>query len=136
MSKITVTYEKDLRTHCLHDNSSDLITDGPKELGGHAECFSPTDLFATSLASCMLTLMAVSAQKLHLDLQNTKATVTKEMTTTPPRRIKSLTVLIHSPLNPTPEARKILEDAALNCPVHLALHPDIIQSTEFFWNTI
>ncbi len=136
MSKIVVTYEKDLRTHSHHDNGDSLITDGPKELHGKGEHFSPTDLFATSLASCMLTIMAVAAKKLGLDLQKTTATVEKTMSQAPPRRIATLTVVISSPLNPSPDIKKKLEDAALHCPVHLSLHSDIIQTTTFRWNSL
>lgn len=134
MSKIVVTYKKDLRTHCQHDNGDTLITDGPKELQGLGEHFSPTDLFATSLASCMLTLMGLAAKKLKVDLKETVAIVEKTMSEAPPRRIATLTVIISSPLNPDENTKKKLEEAALTCPVHLSLHPSIIQTTTFRWN--
>ncbi len=133
MTKIRATYETDLRITVLHENGSHLITDGPKELGGKGEHFSPTDLFATSLASCMLTLMALAAKKIGLSLENTKATVEKEMSSSPPRRIAKLKVVIESSLSPTAEEKQKLQEAAIHCPVHLSLHPDIIQEITFKW---
>ncbi len=134
MSKIKATYENNLRTHCEHDNGATLITDGPKQLQGLEEYFSPTDLFATSLATCMLTFLGIAAKKLNIDLSGTTATVEKEMTQTPPRRIAKLTVIITSKFNPTIEQKTILETTATNCPVHLSLHPDIKQEITFKWN--
>ena len=135
MSKIKVTYEDNLRTFCIHDNGQTLITDGPKELQGLEKHFSPTDLFATSLASCMLTFLGIAARKLNINLSGTTATVEKEMTKTPPRRIAKLQVVVTSLFNPTPDQKQTLETTATNCPVHLSLHPDILQSITFRWNT-
>lgn len=135
MSKISVTIDKELRTECRHESGATLSTDAPKEFHGKAEFCSPTDLFATSYASCMLTIMAIAARKIDIDLAGATATVEKEMSTTPPRRIAKLTVLVTLPLNLSADIQKKLEDAALHCPVHLSLHPDIIQSIKFIWKS-
>jgi putative redox protein len=135
MTKIDLSYEKDLRCHAKLENGKVLITDGPKELGGIEESFSPTDLFATSLASCILTMMGLTAKKLHLNFDSSKASVDKEMSTVAPRRISKMTLEIHSSLNPSLEDKKKLEDAATHCPVHMSIHPDIDVQIEFFWNS-
>jgi uncharacterized OsmC-like protein len=135
MTTIKITYQNDLRTTVVHENGSHLTTDGPKEVGGKGEYFSPTDLFTSSLASCMLTLMALAAKKIGLSLENTKATIEKEMSSSPPRRIAKLKVVIESNLSPTAEEKQKLEDAAIHCPVHLSIHPDIIQEITFKWKT-
>jgi uncharacterized OsmC-like protein len=136
MTKIKVTYSDALRTTATHENGAELITDGPKEVGGVGEYFSPTDLFAASLASCMLTLMALAAKKMDLSLETTKALVEKEMSTSPPRRVAKIKVVVESTLDPTPEQKQKLEEAANHCPVHLSLHPEIQQEITFRWGTI
>lgn len=135
MTKIKLTYDTTLRTTITHENGSELITDGPKELGGLGIYFSPTDLFASSLASCMLTLMALAAKKMNFSLEKTTAVVEKEMSTSPPRRIAKVTVVITSSANPTTEEKQKLEEAATHCPVHLSLHPDIVQEITFIWDS-
>jgi putative redox protein len=135
MTKMHLMYEKDLRCNVRLENGKILITDGPKELGGYEENYSPTDLFAASLCSCILTMMGLTAKKNHLSFDGAKASIEKEMSIAPPRRISKMQIEIHSKLNPSTEDKKKLEDAANHCPVHNSIHPDIDVQIEFFWNS-
>ena len=132
MTMIKLTYQGNLRTRCTHESGSELITDAPKDNEGKGENFSPTDLVAVALASCMLTLMGIAARKLGIDFQATAETE-KEMALRPFRRIGKLTVRIRCPLALNPEERAKLEQAALTCPVHASLHPEIKQEIDFIW---
>jgi len=132
MTKLTATYLGDLRTRCVHENGANLETDAPKDNMGKGENFSPTDLLALSLASCILTLMGIGARQLKLDLSGTTADVEKEMAVSP-RRIGRIVVRVQSKLSPTPEERKKLEQMALTCPVHASLHPEIKLEIDFVW---
>src|SRR6476659_1817042 len=98
MVEINVTYDGGLRTTALHGPSqSTLITDAPKDNMGKGEAFSPTDLVATALATCILTTMGIVAQRRELDMNGATARVTKEMVSTPFRRIGRLAVTVHMP---------------------------------------
>ena len=134
MVTIQVEYQGDLHCKAVHGPSgTELNTDAPKDNQGRGESFSPTDLVATALGTCMLTIMGTMARTLNLDIVGTTATVDKEMTSTPPRMIKSLTVKIHVPHSLSPEEKTKLERAAHTCPVHKSLHPDVQTPIEFTW---
>ncbi|HEV2709603.1 MAG TPA: OsmC family protein [Edaphobacter sp.] len=134
MVAIQVEYQGDLHCKAVHGPSQTaLTTDAPKDNQGRGESFSPTDLVATALGTCMLTVMGIMARTLNIDIAGTTATVEKEMTTAPPRRIERLTVKIHVPHSPGPEDRQKLEQAAHTCPVHKSLHPDVQTPIEFTW---
>jgi putative redox protein len=133
MTKLKAIYLGDLRTQCVHESGAVLETDAPKDNQGKGENFSPTDLFAVSLASCMLTLMGICARQLGLDLKGATAEVEKEMAARPPRRIGRIVVRIRSQLSPNPEERQKMEQMALACPVHASLHPDIRLEIDFVW---
>jgi putative redox protein len=94
--------------------------------------FSPTDLVATALGTCMLTIMAIAAQNSAIDLSGTTVHVTKEMTP-PPRRIGKLTVKFKVPAKLTQEQRDKMQRAAMTCPVHKSMHPDVQMPIEFEW---
>ena len=127
MVKITGKYEGKLRTTAVHGPSGmTLLTDAPLDNHGRGEAFSPTDLLATSLGCCMLTIMGITAERLGLDLSTTTFEVTKEMSATLPRRVAKLTVRFTMPAALSPENRTRLEQAAKTCPVHHSLHPDVI----------
>ncbi len=134
MVTIHNTYEGDL--HCLaaHEPSSTtLATDAPKDNQGRGETFSPTDLVATALGTCILTTMGIVARNHAIDITGATAIVEKEMTAQPTRRIGSLATRIHIPHN-LPEAhRQRLEHAAHTCPVHKSLHPDVHAPITFTW---
>ena len=134
MVEISIKYLGELRCEARHEPSGTLITtDAPVDNEGRGESFSPTDLAATSLGACMLTIMGVAARKQGVDLGETTVKVLKEMTAQPPRRIAKLTVVFTIPLPASHEKRAMLEDAARNCPVHLSLDPGVEQEMRFDW---
>jgi putative redox protein len=134
MVTIQFEYQGDLHCKAVHGSSgTELNTDAPKDNQGRGESFSPTDLVATALGTCMLTVMGIMARTLNIDIAGTTATVEKEMTSTPPRRIESLTVKIHIPHSLSPENKEKIERAAHTCPVHKSLHPDVHTTIEFIW---
>lgn len=126
--EIRAIYEGSLRCVATHGPSgSTLATDAPLDNGGRGADFSPTDLVATALANCVLTTMGLVAQRHGIDLSGATATVVKEMTQQPVRRIASLATEISIPASAVPagEHRTRLEAAARHCPVHASLHPDV-----------
>jgi putative redox protein len=99
MVEISIKYLGDLRCEARHEPSGTVITtDAPVDNEGRGESFSPTDLAATSLGACMLTIMGIAARKQGVDLGATTVKVVKEMTAQPPRRIAKLTVVFTVPL--------------------------------------
>jgi putative redox protein len=134
MTKIRIEYLGHLHTQCTHEESGAVIeTDAPKDNEGRGEAFSPTDLFATSLGSCMLTIMGIAARKMGIELKDLHTEVEKVMVNQPVRRIGKLTVKIYCSMPLEASIRTRLEKAAMQCPVHASLHPDIEQEIEFFW---
>jgi putative redox protein len=126
MVKIQIAYEGDLRCHATHGPSGvQLNTDAPVDNQGRGESFSPTDLVATALGACMLTIMGIVARRHAWDLSGATVEVTKGMVAAPIRRIGSLEVVIRVPAELDEAARKTLENAAYTCPVHKSLHPEI-----------
>lgn len=134
MSEINIRYEGDLRTHCVHrESGAEFLTDAPKDNQGLGREFSPTDLMATALGSCALTLMGMAARKLQIDIIGTQAEVIKEMQTTPLRRIAKLTVKITCPHRFDEETRQKLIIAVETCPVLHSLHPEIKLDFSYAW---
>ena len=132
----TVIYEGELRTVAKHLQSGTVIeTDAPTDNQGRAERFSPSDLVATALASCMMTIMGIKARDLQLDLRGMKIDVQKIMKTDP-RRIGAVQLHIKAPngLVLGEKEKTILERAAHSCPVIYSIHPDINLDIEFDWN--
>ena len=135
MVKIDICYEGGLRCEATHGPSgTTIVTDAPVDNHGKGESFSPTDLVATALGACMATIMGIVAERHQIDLKDMKIEVAKEMTTEAPRRIARLTTIIDIPLPANHAQREMLERAALTCPVHHSLHPDIEKPIEFRWN--
>jgi uncharacterized OsmC-like protein len=134
MTTSTVTYLGELRTRSVHHLSGEvIITDAPPDNQGRGEAFSPTDLCATSLANCMMTIIGISARNHGLDITGATAEVTKIMAANP-RRIAGIEMVITMPKNGfTDGQKKILETAARSCPVALSLHPDLVQGMHFEW---
>lgn len=131
----TVIYEGDLRTVATHVQSGTVIeTDAPVDNQGKGERFSPTDLVATALASCMCTIMGIAARTHHIHIEGIICEVEKVMTTNP-RRIGEIKVNIIFPKTAKIEEkyRTILERAALTCPVYESLHPECKKSVLFIW---
>jgi putative redox protein len=134
MVEITTLYNGQLRTTATHGPSGGtLITDAPKDNMGKGEAFSPTDLVATALATCILTTMGIVAQRNNLDITGATAKVTKEMVTSPIRRIGRLPVTVRMPKKLSEEEQRRLENAAHTCPVHKSLHPDVEAPITFTW---
>jgi putative redox protein len=134
MVTIHVEYQGDLHCNAVHGPSrAELSTDAPTDNQGRGESFSPTDLVATALGTCTLTVMGILARTLEIDIAGATATVEKEMSSTAPRRIHSLKVRIHVPHTLSPENQQKLERAAHTCPVHKSLHPEIHAPIEFTW---
>lgn len=134
MVTIQVEYQGDLHCKAAHGPSrAEINTDAPTDNQGRGESFSPTDLVATALGSCMLTVMGILARTLKIDIAGSTATVEKEMSGTAPRRIQSLRVKIHIPHALNSEDQLKFERAAHTCPVHKSLHPDIQVPIEFVW---
>ncbi len=132
----SVTYHSGLNTTCVHFKSGqNIITDAPPDNHGKGEAFSPTDLAATSLASCMLTTMGIYAKKNSINLNGSHASVTKIMASEP-RRISKIIIEINMPESIQVGERKKLEDIAINCPVAKSLHPDIEQDIHFDYKPI
>jgi putative redox protein len=134
MVNISIRYTGDLHCAATHGPSqSELATDAPVDNNGKGEAFSPTDLLATALGTCMATVMAIAAQRHQIELRGMTVTVTKEMSTDTPRRIARLTSEMHIPLPEDHPQRALLEAAALSCPVHHSLHPDVEKPVKFVW---
>ena len=134
MVQIDITYEGELRCTATHTPSSTkLITDAPADNLGKAESFSPTDLVATALGTCILTTMGIVADRMQVDLKGTRITVQKEILAQPTRRIGSLKVDIHVPTNLDDIQKQKLVKAAENCPVHKSMHPDVQMPITFHW---
>jgi putative redox protein len=132
MVKIIGTYEGELHCDVLHTPSKTIIeTDAPVDNKGKGEKFSPTDLVAAALGSCILTTMAIAAEKHQLSLKGTKIEVIKEMIVVPARKIKSLTSIVTMPKNIPEEFRERLERAAHTCPVHKSLDAEVERPIKF-----
>jgi putative redox protein len=132
--KISLTYQGELRCEAVHGPSGrTLITDAPVDNHGRGESFSPTDLLATGLGGCMATIMGIRAAKKNLDLAGLTVSVEKGMIEGP-RRIGTLAVIVRGPKKIPQIDRAELEEAAMNCPVFLSLHPDIQKPVTFLWD--
>ncbi len=126
--KIAAVYEGDLHCRAEHlPSGTALVTDAPVDNGGQGQSFSPTDLVATALGNCVMTIIALVSERHGLDLQGMRVEVTKEMRSQPTRRIASLATEVSIPAAAVPgsEDRERLERAARHCPVHASLHPDV-----------
>ena len=130
-----VTYQGNLRTEAVHLKSGNTIhTDAPIDNHGKGEAFSPTDLASTSLASCILTIMGIAANKHDINIKGTTAEVEKIMASNP-RRIAKINIKINMPLNEfSSKQKKILEAAAHHCPVGLSLNDNTEENIIINWS--
>jgi putative redox protein len=134
MVEVSVTYTGDLHTTAVHGPSgARLETDAPVDNCGRGEEFSPTDLVGTAMATCMLTIMGIYAQKKGIDIKGATAVIQKEMTTTLPRMIARLSTVIEVPIPESHPDIDGLKAAAMGCPVHRSLHPDVEKPVIFRW---
>ena len=129
MATSEIIYLGELRTEATHLKSGNkLITDAPPDNQGKGEYFSPTDLVASSLGSCMVTIMGIAAKKHDFNINGTKIVITKIMTQDPPRKIAEIVVNLTFPQDYPDNVKKIIEFTTKNCPVALSLHPDLKQT--------
>src|SRR5882672_7499669 len=131
----TVIYEGDLRTVATHLQSGTVIqTDAPTDNQGKGEHFSPSDLVATALGSCMLTIMGIKARDMNVDIKGTKIEILKIMKPDP-RRIGGINLTFHFPsgLELNEKQQIILERAAETCPVIYSINTDIELEIKFNW---
>lgn len=134
MVQVNIAYQGELRCEAVHQPSGTVIqTDAPKDNHGKGESFSPTDLLATALGTCMMTLMGIAARNLQLDLSGSTVVVNKEMVAQPTRRVGALHVVITVPVPVSEEQKQKLRTAAMTCPVHQSLHPDVKIPVDFRW---
>lgn len=133
MVNISVRYAGNKKSDLAHPNGATIRTDAPKDIGGDATGFSPTDLIAAGLASCILTTMAMYGERHGIDLTGATATVEKHMTQPPlPRRIARLPVVVTFPAGTVPpEMRERIEAVGYKCPVHASLHPEVDAPIEY-----
>jgi putative redox protein len=138
--EINLVYEGQLRCAATHGPSgATLATDAPVDNHGKGESFSPTDLVATALGACVMTIMGIVAERNQIDLTGTRIHATKEMVQQPIRRIGRLPVTVTIPADKATRVsaadRTKLETAARHCPVHQSLHPEIDSPIEFVWQS-
>ncbi len=134
MVAITVWYEGSLHCEATHEPSGAVLaTDAPRDNEGLGEAFSPTDLVATALGTCVLTTMAIVARRKGIEFPRSSAAVEKHMTTEGPRRIARISIHLNISLPPDHPERPVLEAAAHACPVHKSLHPDVVKEITFDW---
>lgn len=128
-----VTYLGDLRTTSVHlQSGTEILSDAPKDNHGKGEAFSPTDLVANSLATCMVSIMGIKSRDLNVDLTDSTVEVTKIMQAEP-RKIAKIIAVFNMSVAVDEKAKIILERAAMTCPVLLSLHPDIEKEITFNW---
>ena len=133
MTTSIVKYLGDLRSSSMHlQSGTEILNDAPIDNHGKGEAFSPTDMVANSLATCMLTIMAIKASDMGLELKGTTAEVTKVMAADP-RRIYEIHINFQMNLDDDTKIKTILERSALTCPVYYSLHPDIKKIITFNW---
>jgi uncharacterized OsmC-like protein len=128
-----ITYLGDLRTSSIHlQSGTEILSDAPVDNHGKGEAFSPTDLVANALGSCMMTIMAVKANTMNIDLTGSIIEVTKIMQVEP-RKIARIIITMNMSIALDEKSRIILERTAMNCPVLLSLNPDIEKDVVVNW---
>lgn len=134
MATVKTIYLGDLRTENEHlQSGTKILTDAPTDNQGKGEAFSPTDLLATALGNCIMTIMGIKARDNGIDIKGTEIEVTKIMATDP-RRVAEVVVEFTFPKkNYTDEEKKLIESVAGISPVPLSLHPDLKQTIKFNW---
>jgi len=132
MVTIQATYEGDLRCNAIHGPSgTKLSTDAPKDNQGRGESFSPTDLVATGLMTCVMTIMGIAARREGLDLRGMRGRVVKNMVADPARRIGSLDLEFELPASLDESQRKLLEQISSTCPVCNSLGAELQVNVSF-----
>ncbi len=134
MTKISGKYLGDLRSELTHDQSATSIyTDAPKDNKGKGESFSPTDLLAAALASCMITIMGIRANSKNLEFGKPSYHILKSMQAGP-RKVAKIEIEIQMNPNLSKKDRDFLEEEAKKCPVALSLNKELVQAVQFRYN--
>lgn len=134
MVEIELTYEGRLHCSAIHVPSGNtIVTDAPLDNNGLGQAFSPTDLLATALGSCMATVIGILAKRKEIAVDGMAVTVRKFMSEDQPRRVTRLELDLQIPLPASHPDRKLLESAARGCPVHHSIHPDIEVVMNWLW---
>lgn len=129
MKTSSIIYSGNLRTEAIHLKSGNkIITDAPTDNNGKGEAFSPTDLVATALGSCMLTIIGIKAEASNIKLGDINVDITKVMSSSPRRIAEIIVEITFSNTNYTDKEKKVIENAARTCPVALSLNPEIKQT--------
>lgn len=133
MPTANISYVGELRTVCIHlQSGTEILTDAPTDNHGKGEAFSPTDLVATALGSCMVSIMGIKSRDLDVDLKDSTVSITKIMQAEP-RKIAKIEVVLNMSIATSDKNKTILERTAMTCPVLLSLHPDIEKEVTFNW---
>ena len=128
-----ITYLGDLRTSSIHlESGTEILSDAPKDNHGKGEAFSPTDLLANALGSCMVSIMAIKSKDLNIDLIGSTVEVTKIMQSEP-RKIAKIEIVMNMSVSADQKSKTILERSAMTCPVLLSLNPDIEKIVTINW---
>jgi len=128
-----VVYNGALRTEITHlASGQSQITDAPTDNNGKGEAFSPTDLLATSLGACMLTMVGIKARDMQLDIEGSYVEITKVMYAAP-RRVGEIHAKVYFKNIKEKGHKKLFEQIAITCPVALSLNPSILQKIEFMY---
>lgn len=128
-----ITYLGELRTSSVHlQSGTEILSDAPTDNHGKGEAFSPTDMVANALGSCMISIMAIKSKELDVDLVGSTIEITKIMQPEP-RKIAKIIVVLNMSAAADEKTKTILERVAMNCPVLLSLHPDINKDVTFHW---
>lgn len=132
MATSKITYSGGLRTRSVHERSgNEIITDAPLDNKGKGEAFSPTDLLATALGNCMLTIAGIAAAEHGFSIDGATCEITKVMAESPRRVAEIIADFSFPPNNYTEKEKKIIERAANTCPVFYSLHPDLKKRVSF-----
>jgi uncharacterized OsmC-like protein len=132
MVTLHARYDGSKKCSLAHPEGATLKTDAPKDIGGDATAFSPTDLVAAALASCILTTIGMYAERHGFSIDGATASVEKHMSTPPaPRRIARLPVVVNLPASVPAEMRERVERVGHTCPVHASLHPEVDAPIEY-----
>ena len=133
MTTSIIRYLGELRTSSMHlQSGTEILTDAPIDNHGKGEAFSPTDMVANSLGTCMISIMAIKSKDLDLELKGSTAEVTKVMQVEP-RKIARIEVILNMSVATSDKNKTVLERSAMTCPVFLSLHPDIEKVVTFNW---
>ncbi|KZR85324.1 OsmC-like protein [Synechococcus sp. MIT S9509] len=133
MTTVSCLYSGELRCRATHHGSGAvLITDAPVDNAGQGQAFSPTDLLATSVATCMLTIMGITAKSRNWSIEGSTAEVNKHMTESGPRKVERLRLHLKLPQHLSDEQRSLLQRVAEQCPVKRSLDP--LMQLELIWS--